>query len=161
MRTLGLALMALSLFTSTGSAQEDWRAFLQKDLVEVQGDLIVWDHFVLERLEFAGAEPIQFQVKYHSEAPAEGVMSRDMFVALSTEANTILLFGILSEAYQVSFSDFLDAYDSEPLDAPIGTPDLELNLVMTGEGVQFEIVNTATGERTRETTTWTDIFEGQ
>ncbi len=84
-----------------------------------------------------------------------------MFVLLSTQVHTTLLFGILSEAYQVSFSDFLDAYDSEPLDAPIGTPDLELNLVMSGGGVQVEVVNTATGERTRETTTWTDIFERQ
>ena len=84
-----------------------------------------------------------------------------MFVLLSTQVNTSLLFGILSEAYQVSFSDFLDAYDSEPLDAPIGTPDLELNLVMTSGGVQFEIVDTVTGERRRETTTWTDIFERQ
>ena len=59
MRTLGLALTALSLFTSTGSAQEDWRAFLQKDLVQVQGGLMVLDLFVLERVEFPGVEPIQ------------------------------------------------------------------------------------------------------
>ena len=161
MRTLGLALTALSLFTSTGSAQEDWRAFLQKDLVQVQGDLMVLDLFVLERVEFPGVEPIQLQIKYHSEAPAEGIVSQDMFVLLSTQVNTSLLFGILSEAYQVSFSDFLDAYDSEPLDAPIGTPDLELNLVMTGGGVQFEIVDTATGERQRQTSTWAEVFESQ
>ena len=66
MRTLGLALTALSLLTSTGSAQEDWRAFLQKDLVQVQGGLMVLDLFVLERVEFPGVEPIQLQVKYHS-----------------------------------------------------------------------------------------------
>ena len=122
---------------------------------------MVLDLFVLERVEFPGVEPIQLQIKYHSEAPAEGIVSQDMFVLLSTQVNTSLLFGILSEAYQVSFSDFLDAYDSEPLDAPIGTPDLELNLVMTGGGVQFEIVDTATGERQRQTSTWAEVFESQ
>ena len=81
-----------------------------------------------------------------------------MFVLLSTQVHTTLLFGILSEAYQVSFSDFINAYDSEPLDAPIGMPDLELNLVMTGEGIQVEILNTTTGERTRFTDTWANVF---
>ena len=57
--------MAFSLLTSPGSAQEDWRAFLQKDLVQVQGGLMVLDLFVLERVEFPGVEPIHLQVKYH------------------------------------------------------------------------------------------------
>ena len=158
MRPFVLALMGLSLLTSTGSAQEDWRAYLQKDLVQVQGGLMVFDVVSLERLEFPGVEAIQWQVKFHSEAPVEGIISHDMFVAVSAQIQDMLLTTTLSEAYEVSFSDFLDAHYSEPLDALIGTPDLELNLVMSSGGLQVEIFNTLTGERERQTMTWTDLF---
>ena len=158
MKPLALSLTALALLTSAGSAQEDWRALLQKDLVEIQGDLMVWDHFSMEQLEFDGVEPIRIQVKYHSEAPAEGLMSRDNFVQISTMTNMTILFIAFAEGMGVTMSEFLNAYDVEELDAPIGTPDLELTLVMTGGGIQFEIVDTTTGERSRETQTWAQIF---
>ena len=42
--------------------------------------------------------------------------------------------------------------------APTGTPDVELNLAMTGAGVQFEWVKRAEGKRTRWTSTWEKAF---
>ena len=40
----------------------------------------------------------------------------------------------------------------------IGTPDVELNLLMTNDGLQFELVNTADGTRSRWTSTWAEVF---
>jgi len=61
---------------------------------------------------------------------------------------------MLAEGYDVSPAEFLAAYESEDLDAPIGTPDLEISVVMTGEGYQLEIRNTLTNEVSRVTETW-------
>ena len=35
---------------------------------------------------------------------------------------------------------------------------LELNLTMTNEGMQFEVVNTSSGQKTRQTMTWDQVF---
>ena len=158
MRRLCAAFAAVVLLASDALAQDDWRALLESDLVNIEADQMLIDRFSLDRIEFPGTAAVQFQVKYHAEAPAEGVMSRDNFVYLSTGLGELLVLGVYSEAYGVTMSQFLDAYDSTDLDAPIGTPDLEVNLFMTEEGLQIEIVNTATGERFRETQTWEQIF---
>jgi hypothetical protein len=65
---------------------------------------------------------------------------------------------VYAEAYQVPASQFLQAVDFTELAAPIGTPDVELNLIMTNEGLQFEWVNTADGQRRRWTSTWAEVF---
>jgi hypothetical protein len=40
----------------------------------------------------------------------------------------------------------------------IGPPDVERNLFMTNEGLQFEWVNTADGTRSRWTSTWAEVY---
>ena len=61
---------------------------------------------------------------------------------------------MLAADYNVTAAEFLAAYESEDLDAPIGTPDLEISVIMTGEGFQLEIRNTLTNETIRSTETW-------
>ncbi len=46
------------------------------------------------------------------------------------------------------------------LQTAIGTADIELNLFMTGEGMQIEFVDTSTGQRTRQTMTWGEVYAG-
>jgi hypothetical protein len=58
----------------------------------------------------------------------------------------------------VNALDFIQAVDFTELAAPIGTPDIELNLFMTDEGMQFEWVNTANGLRSRWTSTGAEIY---
>jgi hypothetical protein len=53
---------------------------------------------------------------------------------------------------------FLQGLNYTELTAAIGTPDLDLNLVMTNEGMQLESVITASGERSRQTITWAEVF---
>ena len=64
----------------------------------------------------------------------------------------------LSESYRVTASQFMQGLDYTQLKSAIGTPDLELNLVMTNEGMQLDVVNTASGQRTRQTMTWDQVF---
>jgi hypothetical protein len=52
----------------------------------------------------------------------------------------------------------MQGLDYTQLKAAIGTPDLELNLTMTNEGMQFEVVNTSSGQKTRQTRTWEQVF---
>ena len=55
-------------------------------------------------------------------------------------------------------SAFLKAFECDPIDAPIGSVDLEVNLYMTGDGYQFVVVNTADNARVRDSSTWADFY---
>jgi hypothetical protein len=119
---------------------------------------MVADEFNLVKIAVPGYEPVQLQLKLHAEAPQGGVISRDNFVALTSQTLIVVFYGVYAQAYQVSALDFIQAVDFTDWAAPIGAPDLELNLFMTDEGMQFEWVNTADGTRNRWTSTWAEVF---
>ena len=106
------------------------------------------------------------QYKLYSEAPAEGVISRDNFVAMTTGMQAVILFGMAAEAnarYAKTFSELLErseqAFDIEELDEPIGRVDLEISFYLTKGGMQIEYVNTRTGSTNRNTLTWEEVFD--
>ena len=65
---------------------------------------------------------------------------------------------MLAEAYNFSAIEFFQGYDTEDLEAPIGRPDLEISIFMTGEGFQLEICNTLAGDVSRVTETWEETM---
>lgn len=150
-------IMLLFLTPTTAGAQ-DWRAQLKDDAVVIRGAKMIYDEVGLYKIKVAGYDPAQVQVKVHSEAPAAGLISRDNFVAMTTLMFTETFTTAMAESYQVPASQFLQALDYTQLKSAIGTPDLELNLVMTSEGMQFEVVNTSSGQKTRQTQTWDQVF---
>ena len=150
-------IMVLVLAATPGSAQ-DWRAQLKADAVVIRGGKMIYDEVGLYKLKVAGYEPAQVQVKVHSEAPQGGLVSRDNFVSLTTLMFTTTFIAALSESYRVTASQFMQGLDYAQLKSAIGTPDLELNLTMTNEGMQFEVVNTSSGQKTRQTQTWEQVF---
>ena len=156
MRTLHV-LVVLLLLAPFAQAQE-WRDELKADVVKIHDSKMHWDEVGLYKIQLPGQALTQVQVKVHAEAPANGVISRDNFVALTTYTFTTLFLSMLAEANNVPASQFLQAVDYTELKAPIGTPDLELNLVMTDEGMQIELVHTASGGKTRQTTTWAEAY---
>lgn len=156
MRALAVAAV-FAAFSSVASAQE-WRNELKSDVVVVRAGKMIIEEVGLYKLGVAGYQPSQVQVKIHSEAPVGGAIGRDNFVSLTTLTFTTVFLTALAEAYRVPASQFLEGVDYTELTNPIGTPDLELNLVMTNEGMQLEVVNTASGERTRHTMTWAEVF---
>ena len=150
-------IMLLSLAVTPVFAQ-DWRAQLKSDAVVIRGGKMIYDEVGLYKIKIAGYEPAQVQVKVHSEAPQGGPISRDTFVSLTTLMFTMTFVAALAESYRVTASQFLQGLDYTQLKSAIGTPDLELNLTMTNEGMQFEVVNTSSGQKTRQTQTWEQVF---
>lgn len=156
--TKAFAGMMLLVLAATSVSAQDWRAQLKSDVVVIRGGKMIYDEVGLYKIKVAGYDPAQVQVKVHSEAPQGGLVSRDNFVALTTLLFTETFTTAMAESYQVSASQFLQGLDYTELKSAIGTPDLELNLVMTNEGMQFEVVNTSSGQRTRQTQTWEQLF---
>lgn len=153
-----LAVLLLGVLTAGPLGAQEWKQLLAKDLVTVQGGKMVFEEFDLVKLEVPGYQPAQFQLKVHAEAPVGGLISRDNFVALTSSLTVVTFFAVYAQGYQVHAADFIQAVDFTELAAPIGTPDLELNLFMTDEGLQFEWVNTADGQRSRWTSTWAEAY---
>jgi len=151
----GITLLVLA---STSVSAQDWRAQLKADAVVIRAGKMIYDEVGLYKLNVAGYQPAQVQVKVHSEAPQGGPVSRDNFVSLTTLMFSTTFIAALSESYKVPASQFLQGLDYTQLKTAIGTPDLELNLVMTNEGIQLEVVNTSSGQKTRQTQTWEQVF---
>ena len=151
-------LLALLAAAHPASAQVDWRAELSEEYVALSEDKMTIDDVGLVKIELEGYEPVSFQFKVHSEAPRAGIISRDSFVALTSTMSHLLLTTIFADAYQVPASDFLTGLSITDLKSIIGTADLELNMFMTDEGLQFEIVNTGTNQRNRFTQTWEEVY---
>jgi hypothetical protein len=147
------SIVLLFLAATSVSAQE-WRAQLKSDAVVIRSGKMIYDEVGLYKIKVAGYEPAQVQVKVHSEATQGGLISRDNFVSLTTLMFSTTFIAALSESYKVPASQFLQGLDYTQLKSAIGTPDLELNLTMTNEGMQLEVVNTSSGQKTRQTMTW-------
>ena len=145
MRGAFSGLVALLLLT-TGHAA-DWKEELSQPLVKTVGSKMVLEDFELcsGATQEDGSEQASIQVRTRSEAPKDGFISRDYFVAITS----ILKVEILEQ-----FEDI----DCKTLQSPIGTPDLQINLVMTEEGLQVEVANTGTGQKTRNTVQWRELF---
>lgn len=150
--TMLLALAAMPI------KAQDWRTQLKADAVVIRSGKMIYDEVGLYKLNVAGYQPAQVQVKVHSEAPQGGLVSRDNFVAFTTLMFSTTFIAALSESYKVPASQFMQGLDYTQLKTAIGTPDLELNLVMTNEGMQLEVVNTSSGQKTRQTETWEQVF---
>jgi hypothetical protein len=152
-----MVLISAALLGQPLAAQE-WKQLLSKELVVVRDGKMVADEYDLVKINVDGFQPVQLQLKVHAEAPAGGGISRDNFVALTSAFTMLTFLTVYAEAYQVPATQFLQAVDFTELAAPIGTPDVELNLFMTDEGLQFEWVNTADGTRSRSTMTWAEVY---
>ena len=150
--------IAVLLLAAAPVSGQDWRAQLKADAVVMRGGKMLYEEVGLYRIKVPGYAPAQVQVKVHSEAAQGGLVSRDNFVSLTTLMFSMTFIAALSESYKVPASQFLQALDYSLLKSAIGTPDLELNLVMTDEGMQLEVVNAPPGERTRQTMTWEQVF---
>ena len=150
--------VALLLVVAIPASAQDWRLQLKADLVTINRGKMASNDVGLYKIEVPGYQPAQFQVKIHSEAPAAGPISRDNFVSLTTLMASTVFITALAEGYRVPASEFMQHVDYTQLKSAIGTPDLELNLTMTNEGMQLEVANNSSGQKTRQTMTWDQVF---
>ena len=161
MKALILVGALVGFVPSFATAQTDRRAMMMEDLVSVDDGKWVIEEFSMERLDVPGYEPVEYQLRLYAEVPNTGVMTRDFFVRITYETQAAILLSMLAEAYQTTPSQFLVAYESTPLQAAIGQPDVELSLFMTEEGIQFEWKDTTTGQTNRSTILWDDPIGGE
>lgn len=117
-------------------------------------------------LSFPAVSNEKRQIKLYAEVPAEGVISRDNFVAITTMLQTMILLQMAAEAHSqfaIASTEFLEnldeSFEFEELDEPIGRVDLEFNFYMNKGGLQIEIVNTINGSTNRSTVTWNEMFD--
>ncbi|HEX6133134.1 MAG TPA: hypothetical protein VFZ24_04085 [Longimicrobiales bacterium] len=158
MRTVPLCVLFLLLPVAGQAQNADWRAQLRADLVTVRDGKMMLEEFGLYELAFPGHDPIRMQVKVSSEAPVAGVISRDNFIALTTTWTMTVLITAMAAQFEVPVSEFMDALKMQELEHAIGTPDLELNFVMTAEGMEVEAVNTSDGTSERSVMRWAELF---
>ncbi|MCC7257545.1 MAG: hypothetical protein IT486_04180 [Gammaproteobacteria bacterium] len=124
----------------------DWKKELAGPLVQSTGGKMIYQELELCSMPTeSGPEPTSFQVRTRSEAPKDQFISRDYFVAIT--ASMI-----------VEVVEQMGEPDCKTLDTAIGHPDIEINIYMAVEGMQVEIANTGTGEKSRSTVRWEDLF---
>ncbi len=152
------AALTIFLLVPTLLSAQDWREELREDLVVHRDGKWIIEEYSMERVNLPGYEPLELQVKFYAEVPHDNTISRDKVVGMSSYLLITVLQAMLSETYDVSALEFLQGYDTEDLDAPIGRPDIEISVFMTGEGFQLEIRNTLTGEVRRVTETWEETM---
>lgn len=148
----------LLLVPAVAYAQEDWKAELAAEQVSEADDTYTYEESGLLELRVPGYESARVQVKVTSTAPADGPISRDNFVATTRSILNGIVLTAFAEGYDVTAAAFLQSVDYRELTAPIGEPDNEINIRMTPEGVQYEIVETATQTTQRTTLTWGEFY---
>ena len=115
---------------------------LLKDLVKmVNGKMTVTDFTLLT----SGGKSIQ--IKAYGEAPAQGVISRDNFIAFFTALCTEMIAGMKTDPNDKTMD----------LEDIIGKPDIEINVYMAKSGIQIETITGAGPNRV--TMQWSDILK--
>lgn len=149
---VGLVAVAGTAWAEDDDDDFDWKEELQRDLVTVENGEMTYSETELCEIEGSSRS---MQVRWEAKAPEEGVLSRDQFVAMTTEINLVTLFGFLERA-NVSLSDYLDRVSCQPIDDAIGEVDMTLSVTYAERGLQFA-VQTDEGTK-RYTSTWDDVF---
>jgi len=144
-------LAAAPLASGQGSDGPRWKRILAKSLVSVQdGEFRYSDSALCEfkpQEGWAGTTRT-LQLRSIARAPADGTISRDMFVMWVSH----------TEADLVSHLAASGSSSCQNLDHPIGSVDIELVMTFTREGFQVEVTNAQTGRSNRRTQTWADTY---
>jgi hypothetical protein len=146
MKPTAPALAIAAVLFANAALANDWKTELAGPLVKIAGDKMIYEELELCTAPAEkGAQPTFFQVKTRSEAPKSKFISRDYFVAITAS----MIMEILRQFGEP---------DCRTLRAPIGTADIEINIYMAAEGMQVEFTNTGTGQKTRNTVRWEEMF---
>jgi len=133
------------LVTGPGLCQNTPQEKLKKDLVK-----IVDNNYTIEEFMLISIGEQQFQIKTSASAPVD-VISRDNFISIYSSNGTVVLLSLF-EGAGFAISDL----DMKELDELIGQPDITVNIIMTKNGIQMQMI---TDDGTdRYTSTWDEIL---
>ncbi len=153
----------LSLQPALAQSNSSAEARLRSEVVTEQDGKFTIDRFSICQLhrpaELGGGASEPFQVKSHMEASSDGFISRDNFLTFSTEIAFQLRVSFAADFIQgLTAIEAIGALQYQPIEAPIGKVDLELDLVMTPGGVQVAILETGSGQSDTQTRTWNQML---
>ena len=157
------ALVFACLLTfKTEAAETDLTKKLLEEKVVIKDEKMMSLDFGL--LSFSFLPDVKIRVKLYSEAPSDGVISRDNFVAITALTQASCLFGIAMDVKKEldpeSKIDNPDAlFDFEELDEPIGRVDLEVNIYMSKGGLLIEFIDKTENKTDRHKMTWQEVLE--
>ncbi len=140
-KTIFLIAIFLSSCVLSTNAQNVSEKLL-KDIVKIfNGKMTATDFTLLT----SGGKSIQ--IKAYGEAPAQGVISRDNFIAFFTALCTEMIAGMKTDPNDKTVD----------LDDIIGKADIEINVYMAKSGIQIETITSAGPNRV--TMQWSDLFK--
>ncbi|MGB5540735.1 MAG: hypothetical protein WBO37_11645 [Gammaproteobacteria bacterium] len=136
------AFLAPGIIASPLSAEDtlDWKGQLARDLVEIKGERMVIEGYDLCKIGSAN-----IQLRTYSEAPHDGSISRDNFVAITSAS----IF-----AYQMALGDA----ECKDIKAPIGDVDIEQSIYMTSEGIKQKFRDHRTNTENSTTELWSELL---
>lgn len=95
MRSLVGSLVGLiAVLVAAGDSLAESPARFRRDLVRVENGKFLYDDLAVCEFRFPQTEPRKFQTRHRAEAPSQGVVSRDQFVALITQYEFIFTSGL-------------------------------------------------------------------
>jgi hypothetical protein len=139
----------------------DWKAILSAEKVQVANGKMTMEQFSLCKVTVPGATKSSLQMRTYAEAPVNAGISRDFLVAFQASTRTVMVLTMGSAFSKGTTVDALKALDCDPITAPIGKVDMEINLYMTADGFQMAVVNGATGTTTQESKRWEETLGGK
>ncbi len=160
-RTLLTTVAALALCgAAVDASAESWREQLSSDLVRVEDGKMRYEQLSVCEFRLPDGDQMRpigrrFQTRSKAEAPAEGLISRDQFVALVTQLETRAVLALSEIAPGLSPTQAIDTFDCDPIAEAIGKVDLQLLITLTMEGIQLEFI-TPDGASVRSTHTWAE-----
>ncbi len=125
-----------------------WKAELGRDLVQKhQGKLKIEEFSLCTITPQWGGEGKRLQFRSYAEAPAD-LVSREILVRWFADY----------EARVASKFEEQGRLTCKTIGAPIGKVDLELTLLMTPEGLQWEMTDHQNGRQERVTRAWSEVY---
>lgn len=150
------AMLVLLAESAPAHAGSDVKARIAKDRVETVDGKMKIEEFELCKVTVPGAKKSSVQIRNYAEVPVDAGVSRDFLVSFESVMQTVMAMGMGAAMAKGSTVDPLKALDCDPISAPIGNVDLELNLYLTADGFQMAVVDESTGKTTQESKRWDD-----
>jgi hypothetical protein len=151
-----IASLALVIAAAPAHAGSDLKARIAKDRVQLVDGKMKIEEFELCKVTVPGASKSSIQVRSYAEVPVNAGVSRDFLVSFESVMQTFITMTMGSALAKGSSVDPLKALDCDPITAPIGKVDIELNLYLTADGFQMAVVDGSTGKTTQESRRWED-----
>ena len=124
------------------SAEETkgWKEMLASDQVTIKGNKMT-----IEGYDLCTAGDANLQIKTYSEAPNDGSISRDNFVAFSA-MNYYMFISLLGDNL------------CKHIDTPIANVDIEFTTIMTDSGMKTTSHDHRTNTENSTTVLWSDVL---